>query len=915
MVRFATRFGLPFILATVLFGTTMTWGADSIFKSQSNGIRVGVLPNGLRAILLPARTQSVIVRTRVSRGFADERISSDPALNEAGATHLLEHLLFRGTVSYPDVDSVLKKEKIKTNANTDWDETNYFKIGEKDAIETMLKVQASMLREPLLADEAILSENKPVAEELHMRARKSPMVDLIWLSLAAHARQRASHLMAGGVEEVKGIAPQTIRDLYERLYSADNMTLVVAGGIDDLDKVEKLIVEEYGKIPRRPTSPAASMQAEFMPLAGEAQKLVKVKTEVAGRRLLNVQFPVQNVDSNGNGTSTEHAAILLKRYLNRKGEGTALQPLIDRNLVKSYAVDVDTYRDQSFVRMIFELTMAGEHKLAEVMGHLTAVTGTIAKEGLPQVVFNELKANYALTHIEGRGLMDIAEELAKAEEKYGLDKLTDHPKRVLSVNIEEIKELASRLNPEVAQPTLITPSAKGQFDPKLERIIERTEMPEAIEAMRKAFGQGGEKQTASPNPLLHLDDPRLIGDKKHVAILVSPDASETTVEAALEFSYSKKLTALERMAADMAFLAFRLDPKNARLFDQISEAGVALELRFSPSDMRMSMTGSGKANIATKALYQVLKALRSYEPNEAAFARAKEQFIDRLRELPATDVTIQSLIIGFNQVMGSNAIDVSSRVAAAEKVAFGEAKVAFAKSQASWGVKGILSGNWSDAALVQTVPLMLPQNGELLVTTPHEAPLAKGSYPELVGRVAQVDRQGVARLFPVAVKEYSADFFAFKIFSKIASRKLMDVVRTELGLAYDVRAGFETLETGGSALYFVGDTSKHAFHMAHGFTVTLHDLLYRNVITEADFNEALAEVVQETQGKLNGSDGIFARLFEGVDPKAIEAAIKQVTTLESVMSIVRPQLEASNKLDAVAVDSKDPVCKNLLMKP
>ncbi|MBI3544359.1 MAG: insulinase family protein [Deltaproteobacteria bacterium] len=868
-----------------------------------------MLPNGVQVILVPVNTKTTIVRTRVSRGFADELMNTNPGLNEAGITHLLEHLLFLGTKSFPELDNELKKNAIRTNANTDWDETNYYEIGSPKTLETMLKTQASMLGEPLLRDNDIKNETRPVTEELQMRS-VNPYVELIWLSLAVHARQRGEHLMAGEVHEVRATSPETVRNVYKRLYSADNMTLVVIGGMEDPAATQAMVEAEYGKIPKHAGPPPNSMQEEFMPKPGETPKLVKIKSEIPGRRLLNIQFPIANTGK------TEHAAILLKRFLNRQGAGSPLAELYAQGLVTKVQTDVDTYRDQTFLRLIVDLTMKGEVKVNEVLEGVSSVFGTIAAKGLPETVLNEMKLSYATTHASGSGLMEVAEELSKAAEKYGLDNLDAHPKLVLSVTGEEVKELASRLTPEAAQPTMVTPNAKGTLNPFIKRQVEIVDLAPQLPRMQQAFAEAKAAIPTPPNPFLLGGRQKFIGDKKSVAIIVAPGKDDSKAEAMIEFTFSKGLSAEEKLGLDMALQAFRLEPANALLFSQLDEAGIELDFKFNPSTMTMSVSASGEAAGAQEALFRVLAALRKYEPKAATFENAKGQFIKRIEDLPSTDVSRQALIIGFNQLMGQNTVDLSSRIESAKKIDFELAKAGFAKSQASWAVKGVLAGNWNDAALRQTVPLMLPKAGEPLPKpTVHDEKLADAKYPELMGRVVPVDRQGVARLYPVAVKQYSEEYWAFQIFSQMLSKRLMEVVRTEMGLVYAVQGGFDVLPSGGAVLYMVGDTSHNAFKVALGFTATLHDMLYTDKLTDADFKSSISETVQGINKQLNGAKGRFSALFDQMDPKDTALKLKGMS-LTKVLDIVRAKLESSpQKLDAVAVGKGDPVCENLLTKP
>jgi secreted Zn-dependent insulinase-like peptidase len=647
------------------------------------------------------------------------------------------------------------------------------------------------------------------------------------------------------------------------------------------------------------------MQAEFMPAPGEVSQLIKIKTDISGRRLLNIQFPLEATGA------TEHAAILLKRYLSRKGEWSPLKSLFDAKLVTNVVADVDTYRDQTFLRVMIDLTAVGEGKLAEVAETVSGVLGSIANKGMSEHLLNDLKMSYALTHVGASGLMDIAEEFAKAAEKYGLENLDAHAKLVIGVKPADITDLAARANPERAQLTLISPTVKGAMNPYLGRNSESVDAKPVFERMKAAYDRSAALNSPL-NPFLHLDETQKIINKG-VAVVVAPNRDTPKVEARIEFSFPKDLTAAEKMGADLAILAFRLDPKNTQLFDQIEEAAVQLELGFSPSESTLSIKIAGEANASSLALAQVIARLRSFKLDEPKLARAIEHFTKRMHDLPATGVSQQALMMGINRAMGGpGPIDIEARAKEAQAVDLPKAVAALEKCMSSWAVKGAFTGNWSALAAAQTIPLILPQNPLELENAKHDSKMKINDGPELVGRVVEHNRQGVARIYPVEVAKFSEEYWAFEIFSAMLSKHLMDIMRGELGLVYAVQAGFDTLPTGGAALFLVGDSSHKAASVAMGFSATLESALNGGV-TDADYKTAITQVVRPLAKTSASGKGLYGELFDGMNPIKTVMTIKGLNRAK-VLAIVNAKLAASRKIDAVAVGQGDPVCRELLTK-
>ena len=85
------------------------------------GITEYQLENGLRVLLFPDQSKpKVTVNLTVFVGSRHE------GYGETGMAHLLEHMVFKGTPTHPQVPKVLQERGAQFNGTTSLDRTNYF---------------------------------------------------------------------------------------------------------------------------------------------------------------------------------------------------------------------------------------------------------------------------------------------------------------------------------------------------------------------------------------------------------------------------------------------------------------------------------------------------------------------------------------------------------------------------------------------------------------------------------------------------------------------------------------------------------------------------------------------------------------------------------------------------------------------
>ena len=105
----------------MLLGMTTARADDPRKVTSVEGITEYRLDNGLRVLLFPDPTRpKVTVNLTVLVGSRHE------GYGETGMAHLLEHMVFKGTPTHPDIPGAMKERGAQFNGSTGVDRTNYF---------------------------------------------------------------------------------------------------------------------------------------------------------------------------------------------------------------------------------------------------------------------------------------------------------------------------------------------------------------------------------------------------------------------------------------------------------------------------------------------------------------------------------------------------------------------------------------------------------------------------------------------------------------------------------------------------------------------------------------------------------------------------------------------------------------------
>lgn len=217
------------------------------------GITEFRLKNGLKVLLSPNTSAPIVTFMQLFRVG-----SRDEGVGHTGATHFLEHMMFKGTRKFdPDrgLDSteLLNRIGAISNATTSEDRTNYFEVVPSEYLEFCIKLEADRMRNLRLRPEDRDAEMSVVRNELE-RGENSPEEALDKEMYATAFREHPyHHPTIGWRSDVEGVPMSRLKKFYDDFYWPDNCTVILTGDFE-IENALKLIQKYYGKIPACPTS-------------------------------------------------------------------------------------------------------------------------------------------------------------------------------------------------------------------------------------------------------------------------------------------------------------------------------------------------------------------------------------------------------------------------------------------------------------------------------------------------------------------------------------------------------------------------------------------------------------------------------------------------------------------------------------
>ena len=228
-------------------------------------IRRKDLPGGLRVF-----SEQLAEATSVALGVWIRAGSRDEKDEVAGISHLMEHMLFKGTPSMDALGIAQAFESIgaQENAATGEEYTVLYARFLPEHLDRALDIVSGMIKEPTLVD--LEREREVIVEEIKMyEDRPDQMADEYLSSLIFHDDTLGRPII-GSAETVRGVDHDTLRGFHEDTYNTSNLFVVGAGKLDQ-DHLERAVEERFSDLPEgdpfvrdaKPTPPESRFFYKF----------------------------------------------------------------------------------------------------------------------------------------------------------------------------------------------------------------------------------------------------------------------------------------------------------------------------------------------------------------------------------------------------------------------------------------------------------------------------------------------------------------------------------------------------------------------------------------------------------------------------------------------------------------------------
>jgi zinc protease len=362
------------------------------FVTAADGVEEYLMENGMKVLLMENRVApvaTVLVLYKVG--------SRNEAVGYTGSTHLLEHMMFKGTPTFnkasnTQIAATLQKIGADFNATTWYDRTNYFETVPSDQIELAIRLEADRMRNSLIADEDRQSEMTVVRNELE-RGQNEPTEVLDEAVYATAIREHPyHHPTIGWRADVEGVPTSRLKAFYDTFYHPNNATTIIVGDFDRAE-VLRLISKYFGQYSPSP-EPIPEVYTDEPQQEGERRLVIRRAGELP---VVQIAFHTPGVLGQTSVLSNEELArraaappaqndiyplVVLSVALSHGITSRLYQSLVETQLAVHVYTNADQHRDPGLFNAVAMVRPGVEPK--EVEEIILAELERVAREGLTE---------------------------------------------------------------------------------------------------------------------------------------------------------------------------------------------------------------------------------------------------------------------------------------------------------------------------------------------------------------------------------------------------------------------------------------------------------------------------------------------------------------------------------------------------
>lgn len=293
------------------------------------------LDNGLKIVVRPDTTTPLVLSEmwyKVGSSYESD--------GTTGVSHVLEHMMFKGTPDYPSgkIFSVVASQGGEQNAETTEDYTMYYQEWAPSNLATSFAIEADRMQHLNLDPKLFKSELQVVQEESKLRVSSDPnAVTQVRFNAAAFPNNPYAHPVIGWPGDLAQLTVDNLRAWYQTWYVPNNAILVVVGDVKPND-VYELAKQYFGNIKAKPLP----VIKQFYMLPKQATTRVTVNAP-ANLPALFIGFNVPSAISEPN-SKEPYALFVLSQLLAGNDSARLPKQLVrDKSIANDVGTDYELY--------------------------------------------------------------------------------------------------------------------------------------------------------------------------------------------------------------------------------------------------------------------------------------------------------------------------------------------------------------------------------------------------------------------------------------------------------------------------------------------------------------------------------------------------------------------------------------------
>ncbi|MEP0355680.1 insulinase family protein [Paraglaciecola sp.] len=715
-----------------------------------------------------------------------------------GLAHYLEHMLFMGTKSYPEVGGYGEFVTLNggiQNAYTELDHTNFMVAVNNDAYEQALSRFSGFFYEALLNEEYADKERNAVHSEWSMKSPND------WVILAQvegktlNPEHPISQFNWGNLESLADNGDEKLQgalvDFYHRYYSANLMKSAMISHLP-IAEMRLLAKRYFSKIPNKHTpKPTINVAAAT---EKQLKKIVHYVPQ-ADMKQLSLHFVIEN--------NAHEFAVKPNGYVNyliaNEMPGTLASELRDTGLAEAVysTYEADEYGNSGSFILYIDLTETGVQNRDRVMGAVVKYLSLLREHGVNPLYFNEIKQSlsndfrFKEKTNDYNYAMQIAANLQHLPTEYVLSSEYEYQR----FNAAAIQKVLNQLTIENARIFYIDKAQPADIKMKFfaGKYSVQDITDENIKTWRK-YGTQFNLSLPRANTLMpenfdlvktaYIEKPELLVSEKGYTVHLGHSALFKQPKGRISLELNSGITKVSARAHVLASLLSRA--LNQQLIELQSEAGAAGMGLNTSLHNGLSLTVSGFTDRQGDLLSQTLQQIVSFDISDVDLNNIKGSFVSDI-ESSKKQILLNQLFPKFSEMVNLDGVSDHALLAQVEGIQPSDLKLFRDQLLKRANLRVFAFGNYTVEQVNTLSELVLAElPAEREVSKVYQTPTLHPSPGSIYSWQEDIDISDVGLIDAYLTSLNPTDLAAARVLSQLIRPALFKQIRTEEQLAYAV---------------------------------------------------------------------------------------------------------------------------------